>query len=144
MWRTKKSRVEAVEYYYTKNAEEQFEWESVLYPSLSVCCTKFNVSLKAVRNRAWRKNCSAQEAFRHCLKRKKSLETDVFYYRGDEYKNLKECCEKYNINVQSVHSSGIKTAIMMRRLIILERLRNSGNLFGRMEVYMNQSIPFVE
>ena len=104
MWRTKKSRVETVEYYYTKNAEEQFEWESVLYPSLSVCCTKFNVSLKAVRNRAWRKNCSAQEAFRHCLKRKKSLETDVFYYRGDEYKNLKECCEKYNINVQSVHS----------------------------------------
>ena len=63
-----------------------------------------SVSLKAVRNRAWRKNCSAQEAFRHCLRRKQSQETDVFYYRGDEYKNLKECCEKYNINVQSVHS----------------------------------------
>ena len=55
-------------------------------------------------HRAWRKNCSIQEAFRHCLRRKKSLETDVFYYRGDEYKNLKECREKYNINVQSVHS----------------------------------------
>ena len=104
MWRTKKSRVEAGEYYYTKNAEEQFEWESVLYPSLSVCCMKFNVSLKAMRNRAWRKNCSAQEAFRHCLKRKKNLEMDTFYYKGDRYKDLKECCKQYGINVQSVHS----------------------------------------
>ena len=104
MWRTKKGKVEAVEYYYNKKMEDYFEWESVLYSSLSACCTKFDVSLKAVRNRAWRKNCSIQEAFRHCLRRKQSLETDVFYYRGDEYKNLKECCEKYNINVQSVHS----------------------------------------
>ena len=63
-----------------------------------------SVSLKAVRNRAWRKNCSAQEAFRHCLKRKKNLEMDVFYYKGDRYKDLKECCKQYGINVQSVHS----------------------------------------
>ena len=63
-----------------------------------------SVSLKAVRNRAWRKNCSAQEAFRHCLKRKKNLEMDAFYYKGDRYKDLKECCKQYGINVQSVHS----------------------------------------
>ena len=63
-----------------------------------------SVSLKAVRNRAWRKNCSAQEAFRHCLKRKKNLEMDTFYYKGDRYKDLKECCKQYGINVQSVHS----------------------------------------
>ena len=63
-----------------------------------------SVSLKAVRNRAWRKNCSAQEAFRHCLKRKKNLEMDSFYYKGDRYKDLKECCKQYGINVQSVHS----------------------------------------
>ena len=63
-----------------------------------------SVSLKAVRNRAWRKNCSAQEAFRHCLKRKKHLEMDAFYYKGDRYKDLKECCKQYGINVQSVHS----------------------------------------
>ena len=77
------------------------------WKSIRECCKYYEVryvSLKAVRNRAWRKNCSIQEAFRHCLRRKQSLETDVFYYRGDEYKNLKECCEKYNINVQSVHS----------------------------------------
>ena len=29
---------------------------------------------------------------------------DVFYYKGDRYKNLKECCKQYGINVQSVHS----------------------------------------
>ena len=63
-----------------------------------------SVSLKAVRNRAWRKNCSAQEAFRHCLIRKKNLEMDAFYYKGDRYKDLKECCKQYGINVQSVHS----------------------------------------
>lgn len=62
MWRTKKGKVEAVEYYYNKKMEDYFEWESVLYSSLSACCTKFDVSLKAVRNRAWRKNCSIQEA----------------------------------------------------------------------------------
>ena len=73
-----KGKVEAVEYYYNKKMEDYFEWELVLYSSLSACCTKFDVSLKAVRNRAWRKNCSIQEAFRHCLRRKQSLETDVF------------------------------------------------------------------
>ena len=29
---------------------------------------------------------------------------DVFYYKGDRYKDLKECCKQYGINVQSVHS----------------------------------------
>lgn len=28
----------------------------------------------------------------------------MFYYKGDRYKDLKECCKQYGINVQSVHS----------------------------------------
>ncbi|MFR8360295.1 MAG: hypothetical protein ACLVB7_02295, partial [Coprococcus comes] len=38
------------------------------------------------------------------MKRKKNLEMDAFYYKGDRYKDLKECCKQYGINVQSVHS----------------------------------------
>ena len=29
---------------------------------------------------------------------------DAVYYKGDRYKDLKECCKQYGINVQSVHS----------------------------------------
>ena len=104
-----------------------------------------SVSLKAVRNRAWRKNCSAQEAFRHCLKRKKHLEMDAFYYKGDRYKDLNAASNMESMfNLCILIGFGIKTAITMRQLIILERLRKIGNLSGRMEVYMNQSIPFAE
>ncbi|WP_270475920.1 hypothetical protein, partial [Coprococcus sp. AF51-11b1] len=50
MWRTKKSRVEAVEYYYTKNAEE-------------------SISVSSVRDKARKKGMSLQEAAKYYIER---------------------------------------------------------------------------
>ena len=50
MWRTKKSRVEAVEYYYTKNAEE-------------------SISVSSVRDKARKKGISLQEAAKYYIER---------------------------------------------------------------------------
>lgn len=50
MWRTKKSRVEAVEYYYTKNAEE-------------------SISVSSVRDKVRKKGMSLQEAAKYYIER---------------------------------------------------------------------------
>ena len=91
------------------------------------------------------------------LKRKKTLEYELrrLYRAGEltdqQIAELKEAEFPFDAPVRRTAKSVVRIddgkrwpSCSAAELIILERLRKIGNLSGRMEVYMNQSIPFAE
>lgn len=99
-WKLKVSKEESIEYFYQKK-NQCFEWNGIAYPTLAECCQVYHIPEGTVKSWAYRENCSLQEALQCCIEKRENMK---IYYEGVLYDNLEDCCKKYQINRQSVHS----------------------------------------
>lgn len=107
-WRIHCTWEEAVKHFIEKsNADELkkiFVYKGKEYQSVAECCRKYDVRAASVRNRASSTGCSIEEALDHFIKKKIVTKKNEFVFRNKSYETLKECCEVYGVNANSVSS----------------------------------------
>lgn len=98
---------------------QKFTFRGREYPSLRACCKKYGIEDACVRQRARNQNCSLEESFEHFMtrKRKYMLNNQEFEYRGILYPSLKECCEKLEINKNSVVSKSRRSGCSLQEAV---------------------------
>ena len=104
--------------HFIKN-KEMITFRGREYPSLRACCKKYGIEDACVRQRARDQNCSLEESFEHFMtrKRKYMLNNQEFEYRGILYPSLKECCEKLEINKNSVVSKSRRSGCSLQEAV---------------------------
>ena len=107
-WRIHCTWEEAAKHFIEKsNADELkkiFVYKGKEYQSVAECCRKYDVRAASVRNRASSTGCSIEEALDHFIKKKIVTKKNEFVFRNKSYETLKECCEVYGVNANSVSS----------------------------------------
>jgi len=92
------SKQETIEFYLNK---EYFVFRDKKYNSFKECCNEFNICCNTVIGYLQRnKNATKQEALEYYLNPNRDLYP--FSFRNEKFKSLNACCDKYNVNSNTI------------------------------------------
>lgn len=96
----------------------EFLYHGKAYPSIKQCCERLGINYRSVMSYHYEYQCSIELSIDHHVSLKKSK---MFFFRNRKWKNVRNCCDFYEINYDSmmslVYSFGYTTEEAMEHYV---------------------------